>query len=61
MDHNVMMEPAEGGQIIGISRSTLRPGNDVVWLKPVSAGTSVCGAVGVAMHDESLQLLGNYL
>jgi hypothetical protein len=52
VDDDVMVEPAEGDEIVGIGGSALTPGDDVVDLESVVTGTAVSGAgVGVAVED----------
>ena len=52
VDHNMVVEPAEGDEIVWFCGSAFRPGCDVVDLKPVSAVAGVAGAlVVVAMED----------
>ena len=59
MNNNMMVKPAECGEVFGIGRATLRPGENVMRLESIATGATVCGATSVAMHDESLEFLGD--
>jgi hypothetical protein len=52
VDDDLVVEPAEGDQVLGIGGSALAPGDDVVDLEPVGVGTAVGSAgVPVAVED----------
>jgi hypothetical protein len=53
VDDDLMVEPAEGDQIVGVCASVLAPGDEMVDLESMVAGTAV-GPTGepVAVEDE---------
>jgi hypothetical protein len=54
MDHNVVVVPAEGGEVVWVVRSALRFLGDVVGLEPVAGLASFsCAGVSVAVEEES--------
>ena len=56
VDDNVVVEPTQGGEVLSISGTALRPRGDVVWLEPVPAHAASDGAdSAVAGEDESAQ------
>jgi hypothetical protein len=52
VDDDLMMEPAERYQIVGVGLSAFRPGDDVVDLEPVSALAAVGGAGVPVLVDD---------
>ena len=48
VDGDVVVEPAEGGEVVGVVVASACPGVDVVGLEPVAAGAAVDGAATVA-------------
>jgi hypothetical protein len=53
VDDDVVVVPAEGGEVVGICASALGPGDVVVGLEPVAGDASVGCAAAVAVEDES--------
>jgi hypothetical protein len=54
VDDDLMVEPTEGYEIVRVGCSALGPGNDVVDLESMVAGTPVCLAdMSVTVEDES--------
>lgn len=52
VDDHLMVEPAEGYEVFRVGWSALAPGDLVVGLESVGAGTSVGGAdISVAVED----------
>ena len=51
VNSNVMVVPAEGGQVVSLVRSSLRAGHDVVDFEPVGAGASIDDAAVVPGED----------
>jgi len=52
MDDDLVVVPAQGDQIVRVGGSTLAPGDDVVDLESVGAGTAVGRAeIAVAVDD----------
>ncbi|MGB9357738.1 MAG: hypothetical protein WCC01_04190, partial [Acidimicrobiia bacterium] len=53
MDHDLVVEPADGGEVVGVGPAVVGPRNHVVDLQAVSAGAAGDGAsCGVAVQDE---------
>jgi hypothetical protein len=44
VDDDVVVVPAEGGEVVGVGGAALAPGDDVVRFEAVAAGTAVGGA-----------------
>ena len=55
MYHDVMVKPAECGEVVGIGGATISPGDDVVGLEPIAAGAAVGGAATIPIKDGSAQ------
>ena len=56
VDDNMVVEPADGGEVLRISTATIGPSFDVVDLGPVAARTARDGArCTVTSEDESSQ------
>ena len=55
MNHNMMVKPTEGDQIVSIGWPALRPRLLVMWLQPIATGATFGGTRSVTMEDKSLQ------
>ena len=55
VDHDVVVEPTECREVLGIRPAALRPGDLVVWLEPVAAGAAVCCASAIPVEDSSAE------
>ncbi len=56
VDHNVVVVPAQGGEVVCVGWSALGPGVDVVGLEPVSADAAFDGAdASVSVEDEAAE------
>ena len=51
VDDDVVVVPAEGGEVVGVGSTVLGPGGLVVGLEPISADASVCAASSVTVED----------
>ena len=56
VDHDVVVEPTQRGEVLRIGTATVDPAGDVVDLEPIPAGAACNGArCTVAVEDESSQ------
>lgn len=56
VDDHMMVEPTEGGEVVGVGSAAFGPGSDVVCLEAVSGDAARNGAeAAVAMHHEPAQ------
>ena len=53
MGDDMVMEPAEGGEVVGVVISALGPGAHVVGLEPIPAVTAIDGAATVTPAHET--------
>ena len=54
MDHDMVVEPAQGGEVLCVGCSAVGPGHDVMRLEPVPADTALGGAnTAVTGEDET--------
>lgn len=55
VNHNVVVEPAEGGEVVDFGGTALRERHDVMRLEPIAAGTAVDDTSLVSPEDEPFE------
>jgi hypothetical protein len=55
MDHDVMVEPTQRREVLGIGATSLGPGHDVMGLEAITARAAIRGAASVPMENVSAQ------
>ena len=53
VDRDVVVVPAQGGEVVGVVGTAVGPGNDVVGFEPETGTTPGDGAAPVAFGDKS--------
>jgi len=53
MDRYMVVEPAQGGEVLRIMRPAVGPVSDVVWFEPIPAGAARNGAAAVTSRHQA--------